>query len=338
MVNVRMWGKALVRMPRVSENEWKELDVVARWLIVTRAAVLLMTLTSCIIGGGFAWRDQKLDLRLWIITTFGLLMAHATNNLLNDLTDHWKGTDKGNYFRTQYGVQPLEQGLLSKGAFYKYTAFTGALALAAGSYLLWERAGLVLTLFAAGAFFVLFYTWPLKYYGLGELAVIVVWGPLMVGGTYYVVTGGWDWRVALVGTIYALGPTQVIFGKHLDKLQIDSKKRIHTLPVVIGEAASRHSVTAIMIVQYLLVVYLMWTGYLSIVMALVFLSLGTFFKVIKVYGRPRPEEKPTRWMADVWPLWFAAWSFLHGARFGLFLCLGLLIDLVFPQVRAIKPF
>lgn len=333
MVNVRMWGKALVRMPRVSESEWRKLDVVARWLIVTRAAVLVMTLTSCLIAGAFAWRDGKLDLRLWVVTTFGLLMAHATNNLLNDLTDSWKGTDKGNYFRTQYGVQPLEQGLLSKSSFYGYVAFTAVLALAAGGYLLWERAGLVLTLFAAGAFFVLFYTWPLKYYGLGELAVIVVWGPLMVGGAYYVVTGAWDWRVALVGTIYALGPTQVIFGKHLDKLQVDAKKSIHTLPVIIGEAASRRAVTVLMVVQYLLTVYLVATGYLSLPILLVFLSLGTFVKVIQVYKKPRPEEKPAKWMADVWPLWFAAWSFLHGARFGLFLCIGLLIDLFFPATR-----
>src|SRR2546430_10339218 len=33
----------------------------------------------------------------------------------------------------------------------------------------------------AGAVFVLFYTYPLKYIGLGEVAVILVWGPLMIG-------------------------------------------------------------------------------------------------------------------------------------------------------------
>ena len=56
---------------------------------------------------------------------------------------------------------------------------------------------LALALMAAGAFFVLFYTWPLKYIGLGELAVIIVWGPLMVGGGYFVVTGDWSWQAAL---------------------------------------------------------------------------------------------------------------------------------------------
>jgi 1,4-dihydroxy-2-naphthoate octaprenyltransferase len=45
------------------------------------------------------------------------------------------------------------------------------------------------------AFFVLFYTWPLKYIGLGEIAVLIVWGPLMIGGGYFV------WSAVLTGLI-----------------------------------------------------------------------------------------------------------------------------------------
>jgi 1,4-dihydroxy-2-naphthoate octaprenyltransferase len=41
---------------------------------------------------------------------------------------------------------------------------------------------------------------------------------------------------------YVLGVTTVIFGKHIDKLEMDKAKGIHTLPVVIGEKASRYAV------------------------------------------------------------------------------------------------
>ena len=91
----------------------------------------------------------------------------------------------------------------------------------------------------AGAFFVLFYTWPLKYYGLGEPAVLLVWGPLMLGGTYYVVAGQWSWPVIWFSLLYALGPTSVLFGKHIDKIDLDEEKRVHTLPVLLGEARAR---------------------------------------------------------------------------------------------------
>ncbi len=336
MVNVRMWGKALVRMPKISNEEWKTLDLVSRWLVLTRAAALWMTFTACLLAGALAFRAHKLDWTLWGVTTFGLMMSHATNNLINDLTDHWKGTDKGNYFRAQYGVQPLEQGVMSKREFYVYTALTAAVALASGGYLLYVRAGLVLTLFLAGIFFVLFYTYPLKYYGFGELAVIAVWGPLMVGGAYYVVTGTWDNSVALVGTVYALGPTQVIFGKHIDKIESDTAKKIHTLPVVLGDKGSRKMVIVLMVLQYVLTLGLIAAGVLSVASFLVLLSLPTFFKIRKVYGKPRPLDKPSKRLAELWPLWFSAWSFWHSARFGLFLLIGVGLELAFPGIPRLR--
>lgn len=334
MVNVRMWGAAVTRMPKVSNEEWATLDVVSRWLIASRAAVLWMTLGAALLAGGLAARENKLDFGLWIATTLGLLFAHATNNFLNDLTDHWKGTDKGDYVRSLYGVQPLEQGVMSKREFAVYAGLTGAVALACGAYLVHERAGLVLRLFAAGIFFVLFYTYPLKYYGLGELAVILVWGPLMVGGTYYVVTGEWSWPVTLVGTVYALGPTQVIFGKHIDKLQADSGKHIHTLPVVIGERISKIAVLGVMIAQYACVLVLVGRGYFSVISLISFLSLGTFVKAWKVYTSPRPKEKPARKMAMMWPIWLAAFSFRHCMMFNYFFLIALGLEIVFPALRA----
>ena len=60
---------------------------------------------------------------------------------------------------------------------------------------------------------------------------IIVWGPLMIGGGYFVITGQWDWNVVLASLPYALGATTVIFGKHIDKLEADKAKGIHTLPV-----------------------------------------------------------------------------------------------------------
>ncbi len=39
----------------------------------------------------------------------------------------------------------------------------------------------------------------------------------MIGGGYYVITGQWNWNVVLASLPYALGPTTVIFGKHIDK-------------------------------------------------------------------------------------------------------------------------
>ena len=39
MIDIRMWGRALEQMPKLSEHEWQALDPVARWLIACRASV-----------------------------------------------------------------------------------------------------------------------------------------------------------------------------------------------------------------------------------------------------------------------------------------------------------
>lgn len=272
-MNVAMWGKALRLIPRPTKEEWRELDFVSRWLIATRAAVLVITLISAGVVGLLAVKEGGFDLLLWSLVTLGLLMAHATNNLVNDLTDHLKGADSGDSFRARYGVQPVEAGLMTAWETLLYAAGTGLVALVAGAYLAYVRGGPVLVLIALGAFFVLFYTWPLKYVGLGELAVLVVWGPLMIGGGYYTITGEWSVDVVLAGLPYALGTTAIIFGKHIDKLEADREKGIRTLPVLLGEKAARRTVLGMMALQYLLVVYLVLTGFFTPTMLVVLFSL-----------------------------------------------------------------
>ena len=233
-MELAVWIKALRTMPRIRADQWQKLDLVTRWLVATRASVLMMTFSSAAIGGLLAWRDGHVHWMLLLVLV-GLLFAHACNNLINDFIDSAMGIDKDNYFRNQYGVHVLEAGLVSKRRFGLYILFTALVALAAGAALVWLRGGMTLYLMLAGAFFVLFYTWPLKYIGLGEPAVLLVWGPLMIGGSYYVVSGQWNWSVIAISLCYALGPTVVLFGKHIDKLEADREKGVRSLPVLLGQ-------------------------------------------------------------------------------------------------------
>ncbi|MEZ4226187.1 MAG: prenyltransferase [Polyangiaceae bacterium] len=338
MPNVAMWVRALRVIPRITKEDWSELDIVSRWLIATRFTVIIMTLIAAAIGGLLAYRDDAFDGVLFALTCVGLVFAHATNNLINDLTDHAKGVDEGNYFRTQYGPQPLEHGLLSVRQMLRYTVFTGAVALLCGGLLVFLRGQATLTLLAVGIFFVLFYTWPLKYFGLGEPAVLVVWGPLMVGGTYYVVTGRFDWNVALASMPFSLGATAVLFGKHIDKLGADQKKKIRTLPVLLGEALSRYLTLVMLFGQYVLVGALFVRGYFSVPILGVALALPTLALAVKAYRAPRPERPPARYPERVWPLWFVAFAFLHMRRFGALFVLGIVLDILARKMGLVAPF
>ena len=327
-MNFAMWKKALNVIPEVSKEEWAGLDVVSRWLISTRAAVLVMTFISAALAGLFAWRDGSFNFIPWIALVFGLIMAHASNNIFNDYTDFVRGVDKDNYYRTMYGAQPIASGLMTKREHLTYFAVTGILALVAGLYLIFINANdpTIWVLLGAGAFFVLFYTWPLKGLGLGEIAVLLVWGPLMIGGGYYVLTQQWSWNVVMASLPYVLGVTTVIFGKHIDKLDMDKTKGIHTLPVVIGEKASRYAVLTMMVAPYFITVYLIAVKFFTPVMLIVLLALPTFMKYYPVFLKPKPAERPEG--QPGWPLYFVGYAFYNNRTFGSLFMLGLLIDVL----------
>jgi len=327
-MNVALWGRALYTVQRVDKAGWERLDIVSRYLIASRASVLVITFISVAIAGLLAIRSGRFDAGLWVLSAVALLLAHATNNLVNDLTDHLKGVDRNNYFRAVYGAHALEHQLLSVRGLILYAAVGGIAAIAIGGYLVAARGPLALALMAAGAFFVLFYTYPLKYIGLGEIAVILVWGPLMIGGTYFIVTGVWDWDVALVGLPYALGATSVIFGKHIDKLADDKVRGIHTLPVIMGETAARWTLVAMVALMYLTVLYLVLTGFLTPVVLVVALALPKARAALAIFTKPRPAERPESYPKLAWPLYFVRFAFVHNRRFGLLLLLGMVGDVV----------
>lgn len=327
-MDIAMWGKALRVIPRVNKDEWQKLDVVSRWLISTRAAVFVMTAFSAMVGGVLAFRDGAFDPLRFGVCIVGLVLAHATNNLMNDLTDSITGVDKNNYFRTLYGPQPVEHGLVTKGQQVATVVVTGLFAASCGGFLVYSVGMPVLWLALAGAFFVLFYTWPLKHIGLGEPAVLAVWGPLMIGGTYLAVSGQWSWNAAAIGSIYALGPTTVLFGKHTDKLTPDREKGIHTLPVVIGEPAARFSVIMMMCLQPILVVACVIMGIMKWPMLIVLLGIPPIITAVKVFSKPRPVEKPADFPAQFWPTYLAGFAFRTNRITGALFFVGLLADAV----------
>jgi 1,4-dihydroxy-2-naphthoate octaprenyltransferase len=329
-MNVAMWGKALWAMPTVSKEEWARLDLIARWLVATRAAVFLMTAVSAGVGGMLALRDGNFHTARFIVCLVGLVFAHATNNLINDLTDSFTGVDKDNYFRTQYGPQPLEAGLLSLKEMWAYVAVTGAVALGCGAWLVWDNP-LAMAVMGAGAVFVLFYTWPLKHIGLGEPAVLAVWGPLMIGGTYLVITGIWSWDVAWISVAYAIGPTTVLFGKHTDKLEPDREKGIRTLPVILGEPLSRWTTILLFVAQPLVVTALVATGLLGWPMLIIWLSGWTIVQAVRVFAKPRPTERPADFPAEAWPTYLAAHAFVANRRTGTLFLVGLVLELVMTR-------
>ena len=322
-----MWGKALRVIPRVSKEEWKELDPIAKWLIATRSAIFVLTFFSATVGALLAAADHAFSWPKYLLCAFGLVFAHGANNLANDYTDSARGVDKDNYFRTMYGPQTVEMGLWSRQKMRMVIGVTALLAASCGFVLFLLSGPAVLWLMAVGAFFVFFYTWPLKYIGLGEPTVELVWGPLMVAGTYLTMTGVWSWRVAAIGALFAIGTTSVLFGKHTDKLLEDKAKRIHTLPVILGERNARWAVIGMLALQPILLIWFVAIDWLEFPMLIFLFSLPLIMRTIKIFTVPRPSKKPKDFPAQFWPTYLSGYAFLCSRKTSGLFALGLALSL-----------
>src|SRR2546427_79914 len=161
----------------------------------------------------------------------------------------------------------------------------------------------------------------LKHLGLGEPGVFVVWGPLMIGGTYYVTAGalpGWVW---LASVPYALAVTTVLIGKHVDKYEQDEARGIHTLPVLLGREFSLRLNQAAMVAFYAIVLGLVVSGYLGVGVLIVAAALPRLRQVLKADSRPKPAAPPPGYR--VWPLWYVSLAFYHNKLAGGLFLLGL---------------
>jgi 1,4-dihydroxy-2-naphthoate octaprenyltransferase len=311
-----------------------EMDGVSRWLLITRASVFPMTITSGALGGLLAVAGPAPAEANWLffaLAMLGLVLAHAANNMINDWFDLAGGVDSTSYVRGQYAPHPILSGLISKGGLIAAIAAVNAIDLAILVYLGAERGPLVWVFALAGLFISVFYVAPplkLKHHGFGEPGVFLVWGPLMIAGTYFVTTGaapGWVFAASLP---YALLVTVVLFGKHIDKLEADAAKGIHTLPVILGDAQARWVAQALVASFFVVMAILVLAGTLGVWTLATFAAIPRALQVAKVFRTPKPAAPPPGY--PLWPLWYVAWAFLLTRLAGVLFVLGLVATAIYP--------
>jgi 1,4-dihydroxy-2-naphthoate octaprenyltransferase len=309
------------------------LDGVTKWLVVTRAAVFSMTVTSGLIGGLLAVGADPaaVNYGYLALAIVGLVAAHAANNMINDYFDMEVGIDTDEYVRALYAPHPVLSGWLTKAQLRNAILVANAVDFAILLALTWVRGPLVVAFAAAGLFISVFYVAPpisLKKRGLGEPGVFLTWGPLMIVGTYFVATGtipGWVWIASLP---YAILVTTVLFGKHIDKIIPDAERGIRTLPVILGERRARMVASGLMIAFYPIVIGPALVGWIGPWVVLVVFAIPRLVEVLRQFAVPKPVTPPNAYVG--WPLWFVGGAFIHTRRAGAMLILGLLLNILLP--------
>jgi 1,4-dihydroxy-2-naphthoate octaprenyltransferase len=301
-------------------------DGITKWLVISRACVFSMTFTSGVIGVLLAAIYSKVNWWLASLCVVGLIIAHASNNLVNDYIDVKQGVDTEDYPRAQYSTHPILGGLTTGKGLLRAAILLNLLDGIIMIYLAIARGPLVIGFALTGLLLSLTYTSMLKRLGLGELTAFIVWGPLMIGGTACVVSGELTPEIWLNSLPYGLIVASVLVGKHIDKIKADKTIGIRSIPVVIGEKRALSLNQFFFILFYMLILGLVIFQYSGWGILIALLAVNRLRMAWEAYSKPRPNTPPKGW--TIWPLWYVGWAMYFNRKAGEFFILGLILNLI----------
>jgi len=163
-------------------------------LLLLRLPFLTVTLGAVFVGTAFAWWETRSFYPwLFFLTVLGTSFLHIACNVANDYFDYKSGTDARNRNATppfSGGSRMVLDGFVKPGEALIISLVFAAAGSAIGLYLnAVSRGNVILLIGIAAVLFVFGYNGPplkLVNKGIGEIAIFLAWGPLMVMGAYYV--------------------------------------------------------------------------------------------------------------------------------------------------------
>jgi 1,4-dihydroxy-2-naphthoate octaprenyltransferase len=161
------------------------------FLRTTRLPFITATAVPVALGVAAAARGGEFDLWLALLTLLGAIFIHLALNVTNDIFDTLSGADAANMTPTKFsgGSRVIHYGLVSERNMALLAAAFYLAGGAIGVYLAATRGWQLLVIGLIGMFFAVFYTAPplrLVYRGLGEIAVALGFGPVMLLGSFFV--------------------------------------------------------------------------------------------------------------------------------------------------------
>ncbi len=241
-LNVRSYRGLILVQSKESYSKWRI------WILAARPKTLWAAIAPVIIGTAMAINAGGGHGLAAIAALTSALFIQIGTNLANDYFDFKKGADTierlGPTRVTQTGLLSPEQVKMAAHLAFK-------IAFLIGIYLVIRGGWPIVIIGLLSIFFGIIYTggpFPLGYKGLGELFVLIFFGPVAVGGTYYVQTLSINWQVILAGFAPGLLAVAILTVNNLRDIESDTTAGKKTLAVRWGASYCK--------IQYTLAIFL----------------------------------------------------------------------------------
>lgn len=206
-----------------------------------------------------AWRPWRM-----LVVLLGSFMIHLATNLADDYFDHVQGSDDG---LSIGGSRVIQEGKIAPRTILMVVialyALAFGIALCSIAVLgLWGLMPLVLLAWFGSYFYV---APPIRYgyRGLGELSVGINMGPVMVVGTYWVISGRVDWTPFFISIPIGLMVAVILYYQSLPDMETDLAAHKYTVAVRLGKRRAFHGLILFWVAIYLSIIALVLAGSLA---------------------------------------------------------------------------
>jgi 1,4-dihydroxy-2-naphthoate octaprenyltransferase len=253
------------------------------WLLAIRPKTLSASIAPVLIGGLFA---DTLNLFLFSLTLITAMAIQVGTNLANDYFDCLKGADTS---ERKGPVRVTQAGLVSPEMMRNAIVLTFALAAGTGLFLAYEG-GIVITgllllsitlgiLYTAGPF-------PLAYIGLGDLFVLLFFGPIATAGTCYLQTHQFSYQAALAGMGLGMLSCAILTVNNLRDIEEDRKAHKKTLCVRYGALFGKMEYLFMLIGAAAIPLFFMNQHPLTLLASLILIPAFPLIRTVFTDGRP----------------------------------------------------
>lgn len=225
-----------------------------------------------------AWRPWRM-----LLVLLGSFMVHLATNLADDYFDHLQGTDDG---LSIGGSRVIQEGKIAPRTILKVVILLYALAfgiaLCSIAVLgLWGLTPLVLLAWFGSFFYV---APPVRYgyRGLGELSVGINMGPVMVVGTYWVISGRVDWAPFLISIPIGLMVAVILYYQSLPDMETDLAVHKYTVAVRLGRRRAFYGLIVFWVMIYSSIIGLVRAGYLAWPALLSLLTIPLLVRLLNI--------------------------------------------------------
>ena len=284
-------------------------------IVITRAWSLTITFISVTIANILVLREGgRPSLFLYLLTLVSAFSLHAGANTLNDYFDTKNRIDSPDAPTAHYRPHPILALGLTPQKLLTLSLFLLGAAFSVGIILAIFRTAWLWPIIFFGFCAAVFYTGRpinLKYIALGEPAVFLAFGPLMIEGSYAIQRQALSLNALFISLPIGLNVAAILLANNLRDADFDAKSGIRTLSTIMGQRKAFILYTALSVLSYLFILAYFFCGIVKIPSLLVFLAVPKTIELIKDFSKKVPVDADARTSKAI---------FLYGSLFifGLF--------------------